>query len=258
MTKLTATKIEVMRQLIAAGGTVEAVARKVGISRARVEAWARREGLVPPPARAAVFRADRGRVRVVRAKSMRSRAVEIPRWVPAALRDDYHRIAMASGEGRRRASCPPLQSRDAPGSERLIAPSFPHRVIIIGEPMHARAEGVDVVLYGPHLRHVATIPDTLRLLRELVVALRIARRARARLQSGERTGPAPTWADPASTNPHHERPAAKPPLLMGPSVHLFAPVHLNAAVASASLRTTELRDIASTNQGQIGHDRRRV
>ena len=105
----------------------------------------------------------------------------------------------------------------------MTAPGFPHRVIIIGEPMHARAEGEDVVFYGPNLRHVATIPDALRLLRELVVALRIARRARARFQSSERIGPAPTGLDLASANPHHERPAAKPPLLMGPSVHLFAP-----------------------------------
>ena len=119
----------------------------------------------------------------------------------------------------------------------MTAASFPQRVIIIGEPMRARAEGEDVILYGPNLRHVATVPDALRLLRGIVVALRIARCARARLRSGERIGPARAGSDLASANPHYERVAAKLPLLMGPSVHLFAPLR-RASDASATVSRT--------------------
>ena len=102
----------------------------------------------------------------------------------------------------------------------MIGASFPHRVVIIGEPVSARAEGDRVRLYGPHIIHDATVNEASRLHRELGDTLHEAWRARNCLQAAA----AAAIDDPASINPDTERSAAKLSPVIGPSVHLFAPL----------------------------------
>ncbi len=118
---------------------------------------------------------------------------------------------------------------------------FPHRVMIVGEASHARVEDGDVVIYGPHLRHRATIANAEALYAELEAALcqaceaavapgecprsadgQVVALVEARPSCGERIGPGATGSDPASINPAIAPCATKPARDGGPSVHLFA------------------------------------
>ena len=141
---------------------------------------------------------------------------------------------------------------------------FPHRVVVIGESLHARVEGDGVVVFGPHLRCRLTVAEGEALKAELDIALDQARDGSAaaltpRVKSGgtrcsncgvddapvrlsrhcdgrviglimacrscgERIGPTEVVTDPAVTIPDPERPAGKPSLVIGPSVSLFAPL----------------------------------